>query len=205
MNVHIVNHPVALHLLTLLRNKQTEPARFRTIAAQLTYFLIIEATKKLNLYPVEIETPLTKTQGHTLQNGVAIIPILRAGLSMLQPILDLIPNTHVGYIGLERDETTAQARSYYSKLPNLENKDTIILDPMLATGGSAIKAIEQIKAAKGTHIQMLSIVSTPEGITALHAMHPDVVIYTVSIDEKLNHQKYIIPGLGDFGDRLFGT
>ena len=205
MNTIIVNHPVALHLITLLRDKNTPPAQFRTIATQLTYFLITEASKTFTTDAITIQTPLTQATGYVLNHSVAIIPILRAGLSMLQPIIDLLPNVHVGYIGLERDETTAKARSYYCKLPDLKHKKTIILDPMLATGGSAIKAIENIKNAGGEAITMISIVASPEGIHAVHEAFPEVSIYTVSIDEGLNDQKYIVPGLGDFGDRLFGT
>ena len=205
MALHIVNHPVASHILTLLRSKTTEPARFRTLASQLTYFLIIEATRNMQLEPMGVETPLTQFEGSRLQRPLAVVPILRAGLAMLQPILDLMPDVCVGYLGLERDETTAQARSYYCKLPDLVGKQIVIVDPMLATGGSAKKAVEQIKAAGGAHITMVSVVAAPEGVKVLESAFPDVEIFTAALDSHLNSQKYIVPGLGDFGDRLFGT
>lgn len=205
MALHIVDHPVAKHLLTLLRDKGTPPARFRTLATQLTYFLIIEATRHMACKKHAIETPVTSHEGEMLAQGIAVVPILRAGLAMLQPILDLMPDVCVGYLGLERDETTAQARSYYCKLPPLEDKQVIIVDPMLATGGSAKKAIEQIRNAGGQCITMVSVVAAPEGVKILQEAFPDVNIFTAALDHHLNPQKFIVPGLGDFGDRLFGT
>ncbi len=205
MALHVVNHPVAAHILTLLRNKATEPARFRTLAAQLTYFLIIEATRHAATEVVSVETPLILCPGVRVAEPLAVIPILRAGLAMLQPILDLMPDVCVGYLGLERDETTAQARSYYCKLPVLVGKRVVIVDPMLATGGSAKKAVEQVKAAGGKNITMVSVVAAPEGVQVLESAFPDVDIYTAGLDSHLDEHKYIVPGLGDFGDRLFGT
>jgi len=205
MALHILNHPVASHILSALRDKHTPPAHFRTLASRLTYFLIIEATRHFPTQSSMVETPVATCQGQKLATPLAVIPILRAGLAMLQPILDLMPDVCVGYLGLERDETTAQARSYYCKLPHLEHKQIIVVDPMLATGGSAKKAIEQIRSQGGQHISMVSVVAAPEGVSILEQAFPDINIYTASLDDHLNQQKYIIPGLGDFGDRLFGT
>lgn len=205
MSIHIVDHPVAKHLLTLLRDQSTPPARFRALASQLTYFLVIEATRQMKSQKTIVQTPLVQHEGETLAQSIAVVPILRAGLAMLQPILDLMPEVCVGYLGLERDETTAQARSYYCKLPLLEGKKVIIVDPMLATGGSAKKAIEQIQAAGGKDITMVSVVAAPEGVKFLEEAFKDIPIFTAALDDCLNAQKYIVPGLGDFGDRLFGT
>lgn len=205
MSIHIVNHPAAKHLLTLLRDQSTPPARFRALASQLTYFLVIEATRQMPCRETIIQTPLVEHTGETLAKSIAVVPILRAGLAMLQPILDLMPEVCVGYLGLERDETTALARSYYCKLPALDGKKVIIVDPMLATGGSAKKAIEQIKEAGGKDITMVSVVAAPEGVKVLQDAFSDIPIFTAALDDHLNAQKYIVPGLGDFGDRLFGT
>lgn len=205
MSIHIVDHPVAKHLLTLLRDQSTPPARFRALASQLTYFLVIEATRQMPCQKTVVQTPLVEHTGETLAQSIAVVPILRAGLAMLQPILDLMPEVCVGYLGLERDETTALARSYYCKLPILDGKKVIIVDPMLATGGSAKKAIEQIQEAGGKDITMVSVVAAPEGVKVLQDAFNDIPIFTAALDDHLNAQKYIVPGLGDFGDRLFGT
>ncbi len=205
MPLHVVNHPLASHILTLLRNRSTDPARFRILASQLTYFLMIEATRNLPTEPILVETPLVSCEGRQLTDSLVVVPILRAGLGMLQPILDLMPSISVGYLGLERDETTAVARSYYCKLPPMQGRRVVIIDPMLATGGSAKKAVEQVMHAGARDVSMLSIVAAPEGVRLLEEAFPSLSIYTGSLDECLNEQKYIVPGLGDFGDRLFGT
>lgn len=205
MSVTVINHPLAQHYLSQLRDKDTQPERFRRVANHLTTLLVIEATRCLAMKTVTVTTPLTDCQVNVLSEGIAAVPILRAGLSMLEPVLQLFPDVKVGYVGLERDEETAIARSYYQKFPNLEGRLTLCLDPMLATGGSAAQAITDLKAKGAKQVAMVSVISAPEGIASLQAAHPDIAIYTASIDERLNEKKYIVPGLGDFGDRLYGT
>ncbi len=205
MALTIVDHPLARHLLTHLRDETTKPALFRTIAAHLTTILALEATKDFPTVQKSIETPLETLSSDVLDGGLVIVSILRAGLSMCDPILDLFPDVSVGYIGLERDETTAEARCYYGKLPKLTGKPILVVDPMLATGGSAIQAIQRVKDEGGQRIALVCVVAAPEGVAALEAAHPDVRIFTSALDRELNHKKYILPGLGDFGDRLFGT
>lgn len=205
MPVHVLDHPLAAHLLTELRDKNTPPAPFRRCAKILTHLLILEATRAIPVTEADIETPLCPTKGHYLDQPLAVVPVLRAGLGMLEPVVELFPDVAVGYIGLERHHDTAVARSYYSKLPFLEGRYTLCLDPMLATGGSAAQAIALIKAHGATTVKMVSVVSAPEGIELLQTRHPDVPVFTAAIDEGLNDRKYIVPGLGDFGDRLYGT
>lgn len=203
--VHIVDHPLAGHLLAGLRNQQTEPAEFRRLAHKLTTVLVLEATRKVPVADGFIETPIERTNAKLLSQELAAVPILRAGLGMLEPVTDLFPDVAVGYIGLERNEATAVASSYYCKLPSLDNKFTLLLDPMLATGGSASQAAELLKAKGAKTISMVCIVAAPEGIKQLSSNHPDVEIFTSAVDRELNDKKYIMPGLGDFGDRLYGT
>ncbi len=205
MPVTVVDHPLAQHYLSQLRDKSTQPERFRRYANHLTTLLVIEATKGLAQKVVTVTTPLTDCQVNMLGEGLVAVPILRAGLSMLEPVLHLFPDVKVGYVGLERDEETAIARSYYQKFPDLSGRLTLCLDPMLATGGSAAQAITDLKAKGATKLAMVSVISAPEGVAYLSAEHPDVPIYTASVDECLNEKKYIVPGLGDFGDRLYGT
>jgi uracil phosphoribosyltransferase len=205
MSVTVVDHPLAQHLLSQLRDVSTEPEIFRRLARQLTTLLVIEATKGLLQIQVRVTTPLTDCKTNVLGEGIAAVPILRAGLSMLEPVLDLFPDVKVGYVGLERHEDTAVARSYYMKLPALEGRFTLCLDPMLATGGSAAQAIGQLKVAGAKQVAMVCVIASPEGIAFLKQQHPDVAIITASVDELLNDKKYIVPGLGDFGDRLYGT
>jgi uracil phosphoribosyltransferase len=198
-------HPLAKHLLTQLRDKGTPPAAFRAVTRRLAGLLAIEATKSLGYSAWNIETPLEPFEGCTLAPIVAV-PILRAGLGMLDAFVELLPDVAVGYVGLERDEATAIASSYYAKLPpNIAGKPTFVLDPMLATGGSAAHAVAVVKSAGAGPVTMVSVVSAPEGIAVLQARHPDVEIVTAAIDRELNARKYILPGLGDFGDRLYGT
>ena len=163
------------------------------------------ATKELLQVQVTVTTPLTDCKTNILGEGIAAVPILRAGLSMLEPVLELFPDVKVGYVGLERHEDTAVARSYYMKLPVLEGRSTLCLDPMLATGGSAAQAIGQLKVAGAKQVTMVCVIASPEGIAFLQQQHPDVAIVTAAVDERLNDKKYIVPGLGDFGDRLYGT
>lgn len=205
MSVTVVDHPLAQHLLSQLRDVTTEPEIFRRLARQLTTLLVIEATKSLSQQEITVTTPLVDCKTQVLAEGIAAVPILRAGLSMLEPVLELFPDVKVGYVGLERHEDTAIARSYYMKLPTLSGRFTLCLDPMLATGGSASQAIGQLKVSGAKQIAMVCVIASPEGIDFLQSVHPDVAIITAAIDECLNEKKYIVPGLGDFGDRLYGT
>jgi uracil phosphoribosyltransferase len=205
MPIHVVDHPLAQHYLTQLRDETTAPERFRRVSRLLTSLLVTEATKDLPVQRVSVRTPLMETEGTYLDGGLAAVPILRAGLSMLEPVLELFPDVAVGYVGLERHEDTAVARSYYMKLPKLGGRTTMVLDPMLATGGSAAQAIGRLKAAGAGKCIMVCVIAAPEGVAFLEHQHPDVNVFTASVDTKLNEKKYIVPGLGDFGDRLYGT
>jgi uracil phosphoribosyltransferase len=203
--VTIVDHPLSQHLIAGLRDVHTAPTFFRYLTKRLTTVLILEATKDLPTQPISVQTPLENTTGRRLAEPVVAVPILRAGLGMLDAIVDLFPLVRVGYLGLERDEATFEPSEYYAKLPELSDARTFILDPMLATGGSASAAIDSVKKAGAQWIRMVSIVSAPEGVKTLEAAHPDVDIVTASVDRELSDSAYILPGLGDFGDRLFGT
>jgi uracil phosphoribosyltransferase len=206
MPVTLLQHPLAAHVITHLRDKTTKPATFRTLAYQISLLLAIEATRRIETEKKPIETPLEPLTSEVLAHEpLVVVPILRAGLGMVQPFLDIFPDVSVGYIGLERDHQTAVARSYYCKLPVLTGRHVFVVDPMLATGGSAVKAIEVIKANGGTDVALVTIVSSPEGVAAVEKDHPDVPIFTAALDRELNSRKYILPGLGDFGDRLYGT
>ena len=205
MLVQTLDHPLAQHLLANLRDRSTPPAQFRAHCHHLTLLLLLEATKDLPTAEERIDTPLEPTVGRRLARGLVAVPILRAGLGMLQPIVDTFPDVSVGYIGLERDHATAVARSYYCKLPPLSATRVLLVDPMLATGGSAVHALNLIKEAGGEDVALLNIVATPEGIRAIEETHPRVRIFTAAIDRELDSRKYIRPGLGDFGDRLYGT
>ena len=205
MPVTVLEHSVALHLLTQLRDKETAPARFRSLTRSLTTILVSEATRNLPTRPLTVHTPLEATEGEELATEPVLVPILRAGLGMLEAALDLLPNAHVGYVGLERDEETALARAYYSKLPLLGDRSVLVLDPMLATGGSAAPCIRQLYEQGAAHVTLLCIVSAPEGVKLLESEFPDLHLVTAALDRGLNDRRYILPGLGDFGDRLFGT
>ena len=202
---HVIDHPLASHALTHLRDKTTAPVTFRTLSYQIGLLLALEATRDLPTKSKTIETPLEAIESPVLSQSLVIVPILRAGLGMLQPYTDLFPDVSVGYVGLERDEETAKARSYYCKLPPLDNCRVLCIDPMLATGGSAAQALTVLREKGAKDLRLVTIVSAPEGIAAVEKQHPDVPIITASIDRELNEQSYIIPGLGDFGDRLYGT
>jgi uracil phosphoribosyltransferase len=205
MPLQVLNHPLAGHVLAELRDKRTAPDRFRTLARNVTTLLALQATYCLATRDEQVETPLGVTKARVLDQSLAVVPVLRAGLGMLEPIVQLFPDVAVGYIGLERHEDTAIARSYYSKLPDLSGRFTLCVDPMLATGGSAAQAIGLIKARGGRQVAMLSVVAAPEGVQRLQEAHPEVQIYTAALDEGLDARKFIVPGLGDFGDRLYGT
>jgi uracil phosphoribosyltransferase len=205
MSLHVLDHPLARHALTILRDKNTAPEQFRKATRTLSMMLVMEATRDLHTKPLEVQTPVAPAVGAELDHTIAVVPVLRAGLGMLEQILEHFPKVDVGYIGLERHEETAVANSYYCKLPPLEGKVAIVLDPMLATGGSASQAVALIKARKPLRVVMVSIVSAPEGVQKLADDHPEVPVYTAAVDDGLNERKFIVPGVGDFGDRLFGT
>jgi uracil phosphoribosyltransferase len=205
MSLHLLSHPLGAHVLTHLRDKTTKPALFRTLTYQIALLLALEATRDLATEEKIIETPMEPMTGRVLARQLVVVPILRAGLGMVQPIQDIFPDVSIGYIGLERDHTTAIARSYYCKLPPLDGKRVLVVDPMLATGGSAAQAIEVVKAAGGKEVAFLCIVASPEGVATLEKAHPHVAIHAGALDRALNAKKYILPGLGDFGDRLYGT
>ncbi|PKM40641.1 MAG: uracil phosphoribosyltransferase [Firmicutes bacterium HGW-Firmicutes-9] len=202
-----IDHPLVQHKLSLLRDKDTGCKAFRELVYELAMLMAYEVTRDLELKEIEIETPICKTTVQTLANEkIAVIPILRAGLGMADGIMSLIPNAKVGHIGLYRNPDTLMPTGYYCKLPqDIAERETIIVDPMLATGNSGIEAIHILKENKVNSIRFVSLIAAPEGIAAMQAAHPDVDIYVAHIDEKLNEHGYIVPGLGDAGDRLFGT
>lgn len=203
--LHLLNHPLCSHILTHLRDRTTKPVTFRTLTYQISVLLAIEATRQLRTKACVIETPLETHEGRVLAQDLVIVPILRAGIGMVQPFTDLFPGIDVGYVGLERDHETAIARRYYCKLPPLEQKRVLLLDPMLATGGSAVQAIQLLKASGAENCAVVCVVAAPEGVKAVETVDQDIDIYTAALDRELNEQKYILPGLGDFGDRLYGT
>lgn len=206
---HVIKHPLIEHKLTILRDKNTGTKDFRDLVNELARLLAYEVSRDLPLEDIEIETPLVKsTQKAIAGKKVVIVPILRAGLGMVDGILDLIPAARVGHVGLYRDEETMQPVEYFVKMPsNLEDRQVYLVDPMLATGGSAIAAIDSVieRGAKAENIKFICLVAAPEGVKAMQDAHPDVEIFTAGLDEKLNEDAYIVPGLGDAGDRLFGT
>ncbi|MDD4311924.1 MAG: uracil phosphoribosyltransferase [Eubacteriales bacterium] len=205
--VTTIDHPLVQHKLSLLRDKDTGCKAFRELVYELAMLMAYEVTRDLELKEIEIETPICKTTVQTLANEkIAVIPILRAGLGMADGIMSLIPNAKVGHIGLYRNPDTLMPTGYYCKLPqDIAERETIIVDPMLATGNSGIEAIHILKENNVGSIRFVSLIAAPEGIAAMQAAHPDVDIYVAHIDEKLNEHGYIVPGLGDAGDRLFGT
>jgi uracil phosphoribosyltransferase len=201
----MLQHPLAEHILTHLRDKTTKPVLFRNLSYQLSLLLALEATRDLGTVEKKIETPLAPCTGRVLSRPLVVVPILRAGLGMLQPFQDVFPDISVGYIGLERDHETAVARSYYCKLPPVGDTRTIVVDAMLATGGSAAQALSVVKEHGATDIRLVCIIGAPEGVETVTRAHPDVPIVLGVLDESLDSRKYIVPGLGDFGDRLYGT
>ncbi len=207
MKPFIMEHPLIQHKLTILRDKNTGSKNFRDLTSEIATLMCYEATRDLSLVDKEIETPMCKAIGKELSGRkLAFVPILRAGMGMLEGVLTLVPAAKVGHIGLYRDHETAQPIEYYCKLPSdIAQREVIVLDPMLATGGSAIDAITQIKERGVKNIKFMCIIAAPEGMKALEEAHPDVQVYCGALDEKLNEDKYIIPGLGDAGDRIFGT
>jgi len=204
--VFVMNHPLIQHKLSIMRDKNTSVKDFRECAHEIGLLLGYEATKDLELEEFELETPITKMVGKRTKRGVALVPILRAGLGMVDALMDLIPSAKIGHIGLYRNEETLEPVEYYCKVPtDIEKRQVLVLDPMLATGGSAVDAITLLKKRGAKNIKFVCIISAPVGIEALRKAHPDVDIYCGAVDEKLNEHGYIVPGLGDAGDRLFGT
>ncbi|MBR6740122.1 MAG: uracil phosphoribosyltransferase [Clostridia bacterium] len=205
--VMILDHPLIRHKVSLIRNKDTGVKEFRELISEIATLEAYEATRDLQLEETEVETPLCKTKAETLSGKkLALVPILRAGLGMVDGVLTLIPAAKVGHIGLYRDPETLKPVKYYCKLPSdIGERQVFVLDPMLATGGSASDAIDFIKADGAKHIVLMCVIAAPEGIAAVQERHPDVDIYCAALDEKLNDHGYIVPGLGDAGDRIFGT
>jgi len=206
-NLTELRHPLIQHKLTLLRDKRTSTRDFKLLASEIAMLMAYEVTKDLPLEPIEIETPLEKTKGvQVAGKKLTLVPILRAGLGMVEGIAQLIPSARVGHIGLYRDHETLQPVDYYFKIPAGErSRDFFVLDPMLATGGSAVAAVAALKKAGASRIRFLCLVSAPPGVKAMLDAHPDVPVFTAALDRQLNEKGYILPGLGDAGDRLFGT
>lgn len=205
MSVTVVDHPLAQHLLTGLRDRDTPPPVFRTLAKRLTLVLVVEAVRSLPADDVSVQTPLEPAPGRRIAPDLVAVPILRAGLGMLEAVAELFPEISVGYVGLERDDATLQPASYYEKLPPLEGRHVLLLDPMLATGGSAARACAGLAERNPAQLLFVCVVAAPEGLARMELEQPDVPIFTASIDRELNAKGYILPGLGDFGDRLYGT
>ena len=205
-NVHVSVHPVVQTKVAILRDVQTKPKIFRELVGEITQFLMYEATADLPTTPVTVQTPMATYHGQTLAARIGLIPILRAGLGMVDPILDMIPTAQIWHLGLYRDHETLQPVSYYNKLPADPSVDVcLVLDPMLATGGSASAAVSVLKRWGVRHIKFVGLIAAPEGVALMQREHPDVPLYLAAIDERLNDIGYIIPGLGDAGDRQFGT
>ncbi len=206
MALHLVTHPLVHDALAQLRDRSTEPDTFRRLATRISVLLAAEALRDVPTTTATVQTPIGPAESRRVAGDVVVVPVLRAGLGMLDAVLELVPAARVGYIGLQRDEETAVASQYYSKLPRgLQNSYVLMIDPMLATGGSASAALELLRHAGASRVRIVCIVAAPEGVAVVEREHPDVSIYTPVVDSHLNAQKYIVPGLGDFGDRLYGT
>ena len=207
IKVNILDHPLIQHKLTQIRQKETPTTQFRQIINEIGGLMVYEITRDLPLEQIEIETPVMKTKANVISGKkMVVVPILRAGLGMVDGILQMIPSARIGHIGIFRDEETLQPVEYFAKFPDgLEKRDIFIVDPMLATGGSAIAAINSVKQRGAKNIKLVCLVGAPEGVKAINDAHPDVTVYLASLDEKLNEKGYIVPGLGDAGDRIFGT
>jgi uracil phosphoribosyltransferase len=204
--VTVINHPLVQHNLTGLRDAGTGPQEFRRLLGQVASLMIYEATRSFEMDAVRVQTPLAKAAGGNLKREVVLVPVLRAGLGMLDAILQLIPDARVGFIGLKREETTLQAVFYHKSLPkDLRPFEVLLLDPMLATGGSALEALALLQQHNARRVRLVSLVAAPEGIRAVQRMHPKLPIFTAAIDQRLNARGFILPGLGDAGDRLFGV
>jgi uracil phosphoribosyltransferase len=204
--LHIVNHPLVQDALMELRDVSTTPPAFRRAANRISVLLAAEALRDVPSVSSRVTTPLGPSDGQVIRADVVVVPVLRAGLGMLEAVLELLPSARVGHIGLQRDEATAIASQYYTKLPRgLEGSYVLMVDPMLATGGSAVAALDVIKASGARTVRMICIIAAPEGVALVERRHPDVEVYTPVVDRELNAHKFIVPGLGDFGDRLYGT
>jgi uracil phosphoribosyltransferase len=204
--VHIVDHPLVHDALVKLRDKSVTPEHFRQAATRISVLLVAEALRDLPTEDLTVHTPLGPAPGRRVGSDVVVVPVLRAGLGMLDAVLALVPSARVGHIGLQRDESTAIASQYYSKLPNrLDRSYVLMIDPMLATGGSAVAALDVLARAGAKTIRMICIVAAPEGVALVERHHPNVAIYAPVVDRELDARKFIVPGLGDFGDRLYGT
>lgn len=205
-NLTIVTNPLVQRDITYLRDEETKEYQFRLALRRIAYSLAIEISKSFNVLEVDVKTPLEVTKGYHIEKQIVLVPVLRAGLSMVNSFIEMIPNAKVGHIGLQRDEETLQPVDYYFKTPkNLEQATTIILDPMLATGGSASTACSYLKDREAEHIILASLIASPEGVEKMFKDHPDVNVFTAVLDRTLNEKGYIVPGLGDAGDRTFGT
>ena len=205
-NIHVIDHPLIKRDISILRDKRTSSEDFRIVLRRLTSLMVFEVTRDLRMVVREIETPLAKTDGYVGADRIILVPVLRAGLGMVEAYLSLIPDARVGHIGLYRDETTLKPVDYYAKFPpNLSESVVIVVDPMLATGGSASAAISYLKKKEAVNIRLSCVVAAPEGVSLLEKEHPDVKIFAAVLDQRLNENGYILPGLGDAGDRIFGT
>jgi uracil phosphoribosyltransferase len=204
--VTVIAHPLVQHNLTRLRDQRTQPQEFRRLLGEIAELMLYEATRSFAVKKVYVQTPLARTNGFQLKREVVLVPVLRAGLGMLDSILGLIPHARVGFIGLKREETTLRAMFYHKSLPkNLGDFETILIDPMLATGGSGVAALDLLVEQGARHMRLVNLVAAPEGIAMVQAKYPRVPIFTAAIDHHLNEKGFIVPGLGDAGDRLFGT
>ena len=204
--VTVIRHPLVQHNLSRLRHWETEPQEFRRALSELAALMLYEATRTFPVRRITVKTPLAMARGSWLAREVILVPVLRAGLGMLDSILQLIPDARVGFIGLKREEKTLQAAAYHKSLPmNLRDFEVVLIDPMLATGGSAVAALDLLKERKARHVRMVNLVAAPEGIKRVHQKHPAVPIFTAAVDHHLNAKGYIVPGLGDAGDRLLGV
>lgn len=204
--LHVSSHPAVQHKLALLRDETTEPKKFRELVREISWLVGYEALQDARVAPVQVQTPLEQIQGARLADRIGLVPILRAGLGMVDAMLELMPTAQVWHLGLFRDERTLRPVEYYNKLPDQATVDLcLILDPMLATGGSATAAIEVLKQWGAVRIKLINLIAAPEGVRAVASAHPDVAIHTAALDRQLNEKGYIIPGLGDAGDRQFGT
>jgi uracil phosphoribosyltransferase len=204
--VHLIDHPLAHDALVTLRNAQTSPEHFRRATTRISLLLAAEALRSVPTAATIVHTPLGPADGRLVGANIVVVPVLRAGLGMLEAVLELAPSARVGHIGLQRDEMTAIAAQYYTKLPGrLDDAFVLMVDPMLATGGSAVAALDLLREAGARSMRLLCIVAAPEGIALVEREHPEVTIYTPAVDRGLNQRKYIVPGLGDFGDRLYAT
>src|SRR6478672_4651686 len=205
-NVIVLDHPVIQTKLTELRDTATEPRKFRALLNEIASLMVYEVTRNWPTEPRPIRTPLEKMTGHALAKPITLVPILRAGLGMADGVLRLLPDARLGHLGVRRDEETLQPIAYYQKLPpDIADTEVLVIDPMLATGGSGAAAVSFLKKAGVSSMRFVCLVAAPEGIQALHAQHPEIPIYTAAIDRQLNEKGYILPGLGDAGDRIFGT